>query len=88
MNGEQRIFRGQRASQKILYELIPLNIVVDVWFLGDDILDEGIVALFVATTHLDCSHFEPECPFAAHACVNFIHKFRADFSSLCVDILS
>jgi hypothetical protein len=33
MNGEQRIFRGKRASQKILYKLIPLNIVVDVGFL-------------------------------------------------------
>ena len=75
-------FVVKRASQKIiLYELIPLNVVVDVLFLGDDILDEGIVALFVATTLLNCSHFNPECPFAAHACVNFIHVFRADFSS-------
>ena len=81
-------FVVKRASQKILYELIPLNVVVDVLFLGDDILDEGIIVLFVATTHLSCIHFNPECPFAAHACVNFIHEFRADFSSLKVNILS
>jgi hypothetical protein len=53
MNCEERIFCGQRASQKIFDELIPLDVVVDVLLLGGHLLDERIVALFVAATHLD-----------------------------------
>ena len=61
---------------------------MDVRVLRYRILDESIVALLVAATHLDCGYFKPECPFTDHACVDFIHEFWADLSSLGVHILS
>ncbi len=81
-------FEVKGPSQQIHYELIPLDVVVDVLLIDDDIFDEGIVALIVATTYLDCSHFNLEFLFAAPACVNFIHEFRADFGFFKVNILS